>query len=225
MLNFYKMIQPTTFNFLKKLKTNNNKEWFDANRPQYENIKIEFQLFITELIQSISAFDASIKQLEAKSCVFRINRDVRFSKNKAPYKSNISASISPGGKKSFSAGYYIHLQPGASYIAGGMWQPETPLIKAIRQEIDYNADEFKNIINDKKFKKYFTKLSDEDKLISVPKGYSKEHPEIELLKHRSFIVVHSLADEKVFAKNAVKTIAQVCETMYPLMKFLRRACD
>jgi uncharacterized protein (TIGR02453 family) len=219
------MIHSSTFDFLKKLKTNNNKEWFDTNRPLYENIKIEFQLFITELIQSISVFDPSIKQLEAKNCVFRINRDVRFSKNKAPYKSNLSASISPGGKKSFSAGYYIHLQPDASYIAGGMWQPETPLIKAIRQEIDYNAEEFKSIITDKKFKKYFTKLSDEDKLISVPKGYSKEHPEIELLKHKSFIVVHSLPNEKVFAKNAVKTVSQACETMYPLIKFLRRACD
>ncbi|MEO6902370.1 MAG: DUF2461 domain-containing protein [Bacteroidia bacterium] len=219
------MIKPATFDFLKKLKNNNNKEWFDVNRPQYEKIKIEFQLFITELIQSISTFDASIKQLEAKNCVFRINRDVRFSKNKTPYKSNISASIAPGGKKSSAAGYYIHLQPGASYIAGGMWQPETPLIKAIRQEIDYNAVEFKNIINNKAFKKYFTKLSEQDKLISVPKGYSKEHPEIELLKHRSFIVVHSLADEKVFAKNVVKTVTQICENIYPLDKFLRKACD
>jgi uncharacterized protein (TIGR02453 family) len=219
------MIQPATFNFLKKLKKNNTKEWFDANRAEYENIKIEFQLFISELITSIAAFDPAVKQLEAKDCVYRINRDVRFSKNKAPYKTNRSASISPGGRKSFSAGYYIHLQPGASYIAGGMWQPETPLITAIRQEIDYNAEEFKSIITDKTFKKYFTKLSDEDNLISVPKGYSKEHPEIELLKHRSFIALHDLSDEKVFAKNSIKTIAKVCEAMYPLNLFLRRACD
>ena len=219
------MIQKSTFDFLTKLKKNNNKEWFDINRPHYEKIKIEFQFFVTELIQSISKFDPAVKHLEAKNCIFRINRDVRFSKNKAPYKSNISAIISPGGKKSFSAGYYIHLQPNASYIAGGVWQPETPLLNAIRQEIDYNSEEFKKIINDKAFKKYFRNLSDEDKLISVPKGYSKEHPEIELLKHKSFIVVHPLANEKILSKSFLKTCAQVCEAIYPLNVFLRRACD
>ena len=163
------MIHKSTLDFLSKLSKNNNRDWFEKNRPDYELAKTNFKEFVSEFILSTSKFDPSIKHLEAKDCIFRINRDVRFSKNKAPYKNNFGAILAPGGKKSFDAGYYIQLQPGASFIAGGMWQPPTPQINAIRQEIDYNAEEFKKIIGAKEFKKLLGKLSDEDKLKTVPK--------------------------------------------------------
>lgn len=219
------MIQTITFDFLNKLKKNNNKEWFDRHRPLYEAAKKDAQVFIDELIASISKFDSAVKHLEAKKCMFRINRDIRFSKDKTPYKINIGASISPGGKGSFTAGYYIHLQPGASFLAGGMWQPEAPLLHAIRQEIDYNAKEFKKIISHKDFKKCFGALSDEDKLKTVPKGYDKTHPEIELLKNKSFIVVHDLKDKEVLSKDFLKHCSTVFKAMYPFNSFLRKACD
>jgi uncharacterized protein (TIGR02453 family) len=219
------MIQKAMFDFLNKLKKNNNKEWFDKNRPTYESAKKDFQTFINELIVSSSKFDASIKHLEAKNCMFRINRDIRFSNDKTPYKTNMGASISPGGKKSFSAGYYIHLQPGASFLAGGMWQPPAPQLNAIRQEIDYNSVEFKKIITNKDFKRYFGTLSDEDKLKTAPKGYDKIHPEIELLKHRSFIVVHNLKDKDVLSKGFLTHCTNVFKAMHQLTIFLRRACD
>lgn len=219
------MIQQHTFTFLKDLKKNNNKEWFDIHRPDYEIAKTNFRGFIDELIAGISKFDPAVKHLEAKNCVFRINRDVRFSANKLPYKSNMGASISPGGKKSFTAGYYFHLEPGASFLAGGMWQPEPVYLNAIRQEIDYNAAEFKKILNSKTFKNYFGALSDEDKLKAVPRGYDKAHPEIELLKHKSFIVVHELADKTVLSKDFLKQSAAVFKALHPLNLFLRRACD
>lgn len=219
------MIEKSTLEFLSKLSKNNNKDWFEKNRPAYETAKNNFKEFIDDVIIASAKFDPAIKNLESKNCIFRINRDVRFSKNKAPYKNNFGASISPGGKKSFSAGYYIQVQPGQSFIAGGMWQPPAPQINAIRQEIDYNAKEFKKIISAKEFKKYFGALSDEDKLISAPKGYDKTHPEIELLKHRSYIVVHDLKDSDVLSKDFLKHCTNVMKATHPMNLFLRKACD
>lgn len=219
------MIQQSTLQFLKNLKKNNNKDWFDTNRDAYESAKTNFREFIDELITGISKFDPSVKNLEAKHCVFRINRDIRFSTDKTPYKRNMGASISPGGKKAVSAGYYFHLEPGASFLAGGMWQPEPPLLNAIRQEIDYNTDEFRKILGAKSFKTYFGSLSDEDKLKAVPKGYDKTHPAIELLKHKSFIVVHDVPDKTVLSKDFTKQCSKVFNAIGPLNLFLRRACD
>jgi uncharacterized protein (TIGR02453 family) len=219
------MIQASTLTFLKNLNKNNNKEWFDENRAAYDLAKNDFIEFVQELISGLAKFDPAVKHQEAKKCVFRINRDVRFSKDKSPYKNNFGASISPGGKKASTPGYYFHLQPGASFLAGGMWQPEPPHLNAIRQEIDYNADEFKKIISAKPFKTYFGGLSEEDKLKTVPKGYDKTHPQVELLKHKSFIVVHDLTDKIVLGKDFQKHCQAVYKAMYPMDLFLRRAID
>ncbi len=219
------MISSSTLDFLVKLKKNNNKEWFDKNRPQYELIKTEFKGFINELIASIAKFDPSVKQLEAKDCTFRINRDVRFSTNKAPYKTNIAAFISPEGKKSISAGYYIHIEPGNFFLASGMWMPPAPQLNAVRQEIDYNAEEFRKIVSSKDFKKHFKELSQEDKVKTTPKGYEKTHPEIEFLKLKSFIAMKSINEKEVLSKNFIKSICSAYESAHPLNAFLRRACD
>jgi uncharacterized protein (TIGR02453 family) len=219
------MIEKSTLEFLRNLSKNNNKDWFLKNRDNYDHAKYNFKEFIDSVLLSTSKFDPSIKDLESKNCIFRINRDVRFSKNKDPYKNNLGAILSPGGKKSFSAGYYIQIQPGESFIAGGMWQPPSPQINAIRQEIDYHPEEFKKIIAAKDFIKQFGKLSEEDKLKTVPKGYDKTHPEIELLKYRSYIIIHSFKDTEVLSKDFIKKCSEVMKSMYPLNLFLRRACD
>ena len=219
------MIQAATLTFLKNLQKNNNKEWFDAHRTEYEIAKSNFREFVQELILGLAKFDPAVKHLEAKNCIFRINRDVRFSKDKSPYKNNMGASISPGGKKSFTAGYYFHLQPGASFLAGGMWQPEPVYLHAIRQEIDYNPEEFNKLLKAKAFRDYFGGLSEEDKLKTVPKGYDKTHPQIELLKHKSFIVVHDLKDKEVLGKDFQKHCLTVFKAMHPMDLFLRKACD
>lgn len=219
------MITKHTLEFLAQLSKNNNREWFEKNRSSYEIAKNNFKDLVEELVLKVSKFDKAVKHLEAKNCIFRINRDVRFSKNKAPYKNNFGAIITPGGKKSLAAGYYIQIQPNASFVAGGMWQPPSPQINAIRQEIDYNTKEFKKIIGNKKFKDYFGELSTEDKLQSAPKGYDKTHPEIELLKHKSFIVVHDLKDTDIVAKNFAGKVITYFEAMYAFNSFLRKACD
>ncbi|HLO80078.1 MAG TPA: DUF2461 domain-containing protein, partial [Chitinophagaceae bacterium] len=123
--------------FLKKLKKNNNKPWFDANRHLYVEAKVEFEDFVSSLITSYGKHDPAIAHLLPKDCIFRINRDVRFSKDKSPYKNNFGASITSGGKKSPFAGYYVHIEPGAGFVGGGLWQPMPDMLAKVRQEIDY----------------------------------------------------------------------------------------
>lgn len=141
------MLQKTTLQFLKGLEKNNNKPWFDAHREAYETARGNFSVFVQAVIDQFGKKDQGIKNLTAKECVYRINRDVRFSKDKTPYKNHFGAFINQGGKKSIStAGYYIHLQPGNTFVGGGIWMPESLMLQKLRQEIDYNLSDFEKII-------------------------------------------------------------------------------
>lgn len=211
----------TTLKFLKQLAKNNRKEWFDEHRKTYEAAKAEFEAVVKSVIDKSLVFDKLLVGLEAKKCLFRINKDVRFSKDKSPYKLNMGASINPGGKKSMIAGYYLHIEPGKSFLAGGTWQPMPDVLAAIRQEIDYNGKDFRKILAAKDFKAYFGGLSDEDKLKTAPKGYEKTHPDIDLLQHKSFVVVHEITDAQVMDKNFPAYAAKVFKAMLPLNSFLR----
>mgnify|MGYP003735318431 FL=1 len=141
------MLQSSIVKFLKDLAKNNNRPWFEEHRNQYETAKADFLLFISSIIKEIGTFDKPIAELEAKNCIFRINRDVRFSKNKSPYKNNMAGYFNKAGKNGIGAGYYLHIQPGKSFAAGGIWVPETAVLGKIRQEIDYNFDEWKKILS------------------------------------------------------------------------------
>jgi uncharacterized protein (TIGR02453 family) len=217
------MIQQSTLKFLSALKKNNNRDWFLVNKKEYDAAKEDFIDYVQKLIAGISTFDKKVSGLEAKNCVFRINRDVRFSHDKSPYKSNMGANMSPGGKKSPSAGYYFHVQPGGSFIAGGMWQPEPDKLKALREDILYDPDDFKKIIGSKEFKKHYGKLSDEDKLKTAPKGFDKEHPDIELVKYKSYIVVKNLSDKEVLDKNLLKNTLEAYKALKSLNDYLNKS--
>lgn len=216
----------TTLKFLKQLSKNNNKEWFDANRKTYEIAKAEFESIVKSVIDKSTLFDKNLAGLEAKKCLFRINRDVRFSKDKSPYKLNVGASINPGGKKDMGAGYYIHIEPGKSFLAGGCYMPPPNVLANIRQEIDYNTADFKKILNAKDFKTYFGGLSEEsDKLKTAPKGYPKDHPDLSLLQHKHYIVMHHITDEQVLNKNFPAYAAKVFKAMFPLNLFIRNCIN
>src|SRR6266567_3625593 len=129
------MLQPSTLKFLKELKKNNNKSWFDAHRKEYETAKADFEKFIQSVLDRHSKNDADLKELVAKKCMFRINRDVRFSKDKSPYKTNFGASMNKGGRKSILAGYYFHCEPSESFVGGGLWMPMPDDLKKVRTEI------------------------------------------------------------------------------------------
>jgi uncharacterized protein (TIGR02453 family) len=222
------MLANTTLKFLVNLKKNNSKEWFDANRKTYEIAKADFTELVNSILQSYSKKDSALAMLTNKDCMFRINRDVRFSKNKAPYKSNMAAYFVKGGKKSFLAGYYFHCEPGGkSFVGGGLYGGETDQIKKARQEIDYNWEEFQQIIGNKKFKQLFGKLSNEmaNSLVREPKGYEKDNPAIEYLKMKSWVAAVPISDADLIDKNLVKKINEAFATMKPLLDFLNKALE
>lgn len=222
------MLQPATLQFLKDLHKNNNKPWFDDNRTRYETAKNDFLSFTEELIGSFGKKDASIASLTARECIFRINRDIRFSKDKTPYKRNLAVSINKGGKKSMLAGYYFHLEPGNnSFIGGGVWQPMPPDLQKVRQEIDYNLDRFKKILNAKSFKTIYGALSTEEgvALSRVPKGYEADNPAAEYLKLKSFITMTNITDKQLTDKGLLKQTVQAFEALHPLINFLNEALE
>jgi len=215
----------TTLNFLKKLKKNNTKEWFDKNRSIYEEAKNEVKELVRETIEKIAVFDSSIAALEPKDCMFRINRDVRFSKDKSPYKTNMGFVISPGGKKSLKACYYVHIEPGNCFIAGGIHMPMPEQLKLIRQEIDYNGERLKAIFASKSFKKYFSGFDQELKLVRMPKEYTEDNPFAEYLKLKSYTVTAALEESVLSDKNRAAKIAAPFAELHKLNQFLNSALD
>lgn len=217
------MLHAETITFLKHLAKNNNKVWFDANRDKYAAAKDDFEVFVTEILKGLTAMDPAYGELKAKDCIFRIFRDVRFGKDKTPYKAHFGASFSKGGKKTAGPGFYLHIEPGGKCFAGGgMWMPEGPALKAVRQEIDYNFKEFTGILENKKFKKMFSQIEGE-KLKTLPQGYTADNPAIELLKLKSYVVSNNMTDEVMTSKAAVKNVLEVFTTMNPFIQFLERA--
>ncbi len=209
--------------FLKAISKNNNREWFERNKPKYLVAKTYFEDFLEGFHKELITFDESLAGLNPRKMGFRIYRDVRFSKDKRPYKVNMGAGFSEHGKMDQEPGYYIHIEPGKSFVAGGLYMPEADKLSKIRQEIDYNTDAFLKILNDRKFKKLFPFLDDFDKLKTAPKGYPKDHPHIDLLKHKSYVVSHYFTDKEVMDKKFAKKAAAVAKTLKQLNDFLRAA--
>ncbi|MBS1951620.1 MAG: hypothetical protein OJF59_001736 [Cytophagales bacterium] len=210
--------------FLKAIAKNNNREWFEKNKPVYLEAKNEFEDFLEELHSELLKFDGSLSNLNPRKMGFRIYRDVRFSKDKRPYKINMGAGFSPKGKMEQEPGYYIHLEPGnKNFVAGGIYMPNPENLAKIRQEIDYNSNALLKILNDKTFKKQFGGLSDWDRLKTAPKGYPKDHPQVELLKNKSFVVSHPFTDTEVKTPMFAKKVALVCRNIKKLNDYLSEA--
>ena len=221
------MLQTSTLKFLKDLKNNNNKPWFDDNRKRYDTAKEDFLNFVQSIIDKHAKKDPTLSQIKAKECMFRINRDVRFSKDKSPYKTNFGASINRGGRKSSFAGYYFHLQPGEAFTGGGMWMPESDVLSSVRQEIDYNLKEFKKIISSTKFKSVYGDIyrTDAISLVRVPKGYDAENPAAEFLKLKSYLGTCKLTEKDLTSKDLIKKTVTAFETLQPLINFLNRSIE
>lgn len=221
------MLKPGTLTFIEKLKENNNKPWFEENRNLFNNAKDDFEKLVKDIIVSFGNIDADIAPLQAKDCIFRQYRDIRFSQDKTPYKGHMGASFDRGGKKSGFAGYYLHIEPGNKSMAGGgIWMPEGEQIKKIRQEIDYNWDEFYEIINQKDFKKIYGDLGQgEYKLSREPKGYEKDNPAIEYLKLKSLVATQTLTDKDLVSNNLLQKIVSAFTALMPLIKFINRSLE
>jgi uncharacterized protein (TIGR02453 family) len=219
------MISKNTYQFIKELKKNNNRQWFNANKSKYEAARSDFEMFLGELIKKIAIFDPPIIQLEPRKCIFRIYRDTRFSKIKTPYKTNFGAHLAYHAEKPHDrAGYYIHLEPGNSFLAGGAYLPPAPWLKAIRETIAHHGNEFTKILNDRSFKKYFNEIEG-DQLKTKPKDYPDDHPFIDLLRYKSFLAVHKVSDADAMSAQFLPHSANVFKALKPFDDFLNRAQD
>ncbi|HRO41926.1 MAG TPA: DUF2461 domain-containing protein [Flavipsychrobacter sp.] len=219
------MLQPSTIKFLETLSQNNDKTWFDAHRDEYAEAKQDFENFVTTLLDKICELEPELRNQKAKDCIFRIFRDVRFSKDKTPYKSHFGVYFSKGGRKYEGAGYYLHIEPGGkSFAGGGLWMPEPALLKKVRQEIDYNFEEFQKILQEKSFKKFFKELEGE-KLKTLPQGYATDNPAIEFLKMKGFTAGNYLKDEVLTKKDFANKCLEIFTAMKPLVDFLNRAMN
>lgn len=177
---------PVIFRFLEELETNNNREWFQANHDKYETARAEFEKLVAAVIARVSLFDETIAGTQVKACTYRIHRDIRFSPDKTPYKTHFGAYINAKGKKSQHSGYYVHLQPGNSLLAGGSICPPSKLLKALREAVYENIDEYLSIVEDPGFKKYFPQVGDTF-VKTAPKGFPKDFKYIDYLKCKEFV--------------------------------------
>jgi uncharacterized protein (TIGR02453 family) len=218
------MLDPATLRFLKQLKKHNDKSWLDAHRKEYDLAKATFSQFIGQVLEAHAVKDDALRTLKVKDCLFRINRDIRFSKDKSPYKTNFGASMNKGGKKSIFGGYYFHCEPGGqSFVGGGLWMPMPGDLKKVRQEIDYCWDEFRKIVGSKSFTTQYGDLSREDySLIKVPKGYEKDNPAADYLKLKCFVAMRPLSDAELSDKALLKTTLKAFESLQPLLNFINR---
>jgi uncharacterized protein (TIGR02453 family) len=221
------MLTKESLQFLDDLKKNNNRDWFQDNKKRYEVFKKDYHQLVSDFLDAMKPLDPSLELLEVKNCTFRINRDIRFSKDKSPYKAHLGVWMSTGAKGANRAGYYVHIEKGASFIAGGFYSPDPEDLKKVRKEIAFFYDDLQEILNDKNFKKEFGSLdiNENNSLKSMPRGYEKDHPAIEFLKLKSFTATQKYDISEVTQKDFVSTVSKKLIALKPLNEFINRALD
>ncbi len=221
------MLRVETLRFLEELKENNNKPWFESNRPKFMAAREDWEALVQKILDKMATIDEDVAALKVKECVFRQYRDIRFSNDKTPYKHHMGASFDRGGKKSGFAGYYFHLEPGNnSMVGGGLWMPEAAALKKVRQEIDYSWDELQQILTDKKFVAVYGDMAKgEYSLSREPKGYDKSNPAINYIKLKSFVAIKPLRDEELTDKDLLKKATTAFEALKPLIRFINRSLE
>jgi uncharacterized protein (TIGR02453 family) len=219
------MLTKESLQFLDDLKINNNRDWFLENKKRYEIFKKDYHQLVTDFLDAMKPMDPSLELLEVKNCTFRINRDIRFSKDKSPYKAHLGVWLSTGVKGQNRAGYYVHIEKGVSFIAGGFYSPEADDLKKVRKEIAFFHDDLEAIIADKNFKKEFGSLdvTETNSLKNPPRGYEKDHPAIEFLKLKSFTATQKYDIKEVTQKDFVAKMSQKLIALKPLNEFINRA--
>ncbi len=210
--------------FLKELTKNNNREWFAENKEWYQRCREKMFFLVDLLINEIRKFDAEIPVTDPAENVFRIYRDVRFSKDKSPYKTHFGCHISKGGRKSHFAGYYIQIAPGESFVGGGLYMPEKEHLKAVRQQILQYPDEFLGIIENPGFKAIFPEMLDH-RLKTAPRGFPKDHPYIDLLRYKSFVFSTTVTDEELTGEKFIEKTISAFNHLCKINSFLNEALE
>jgi uncharacterized protein (TIGR02453 family) len=219
------MLSQDSLEFLEDLRANNNRNWFLDNKKRYDVFKKNYHQLVGDFLEIMKPLDPTLELLEVKNCIFRINRDIRFSKDKSPYKSHIGVWLSSGTKGQSRSGYYVHIEKGASFIAGGLYAPMPDELKKVRKEIAFFHDDLELILNEKNFKKEFEDFDRNEKSIlkNPPRGYGKEHPAIELLKLKSFETSLRFDISEILQKDFVSKMSEKLILLKPLNAFINRA--
>ena len=217
------MIQNSTFKFLNKLRENNNSEWFKANEEEYREARANVISFVSEIILGLSIIDTGIQSqyLEPHKCIKRINRDIRFSLNKTPYKTHFFVLFNPGGYKSEAASYYLQIDPNKSFVGGGVYMPPTNVLNKFRKEIEYNLAKWEEIIKAPSFLKIFPDGIESSSLLkTAPRGFDKDSEAIEYLRMKGYHTASNLSNKELTSPNAVSTILNAYKEVQPMVQFL-----
>lgn len=222
------MLSKDTMPFVRDLMMNNNREWFQANKPRWESVKKSFLEYTQICIDEMVKLDPSLGTPKPSQCMYRIYRDVRFSNDKRPYKAHVSFFIATGGvKRTGVPGYYVQFAPeeeDGCFMGGGIFMPDGPALSAIRQEIFYNTEEFLSIINDEEYKRWFPGgFWDPWPLKSAPKGYDKNWEYIKLLNHRNYCCMHEVKEDLVNSKDLVDYTLECFRASLKLNQFIQKA--
>lgn len=210
-------ITKTTFDFLNELKRNNNREWFTENKKSYLASQKELENLAEVLLEKVSKFD-ELEETQPKKTLFRIYRDVRFSKNKEPYKTNRSGYFARRGAERRGS-YYFSIEPGNTVVGGGFYQPEADDLNHIRQQLDLNATPLKDLLSDRKFKHQFGEMLGE-KLKTKPRGFELDHPDIDLLRYKSFYFMKSFTDQEVMSADFEQKVADGFRALKPFLEVM-----
>lgn len=202
------------FNFLKQIQKNNNRVWFSEHKTEYDSVVKENKSFFEQVYSELQEYD-SLSGIH----IFRIYKDVRFSKDKTPYKNNFGAGFSRT-KPMLRGGYYIHLEPDNSFVGGGFWNPESGDLLRIRKEFESDDTEIRKITSDKTFIKYFGELRGEDGVKTAPKGFDKNHPAIDLIKKKQYVVMRKFSDKEVFSEDFQKEVIATFLAMRPFFDYM-----
>lgn len=220
----YYFIMKEILQYLRELRVNNNRDWFNTHKDRYLELRLYFQNKMDELIQRIAIFDGELRGEEAKNCLYRIYRDTRFSPDKTPYKNHFAAYLCKGGRKSVRAGYYFHIEPENCLISGGVWCPEPKLLKELRQSVYNHTDEFKEIIENKKFKAVYPEMEGE-MLKIIPRPFPRDFQDGELLKRKDYVVV-SYKEESLFDTSEwMDKVVGDFKLLMPFNRFLNYTVD
>jgi uncharacterized protein (TIGR02453 family) len=212
------------YDFLRKLASNNNREWFNGHRNEYEDARLEFEKLVAAVIERISLFDETIRGVQVKDCTYRIYRDTRFSPDKTPYKVHLGAYINAKGKKSDHCGYYVHVEPGGSLLAGGSYCPSPKLLKALRQAVYDNMDEYRSIVEDPEFRRYFDRIG-YNFVKTAPKGFPKDFEYIDYLKCKEYCCDYVVPDSFFTSPDMLDRIGDVFRQLKRFSDFINYTID
>jgi uncharacterized protein (TIGR02453 family) len=210
--------------FLAGLKAHNRKSWFESHRAEYEALRAEFEELVQEIILRVARFEPEVGDVTPRECIYRIYRDVRFAKDKSPYKTNFGAGIGPAGKKGGNESYYFHVDAGGKVVvAGGAYMPDSQQLLRIRRAIADDTRRFEAIVAAPGFKRHFGGLNDEEKLSRPPRGFDCEHPAMEWLKLKRYVAWSERPLSQAGAKSLAAYVADECKALHPLAAWLRKA--